>query len=86
MLGYTFTNPKYVNFDPSNEGANGVAVDLSGNPYNVLKYRFRHTFTSQWDVNIHGFNFGVSGQYYSAMENDCLHPGGAGVPRKQAEG
>jgi outer membrane receptor protein involved in Fe transport len=69
MLGYTFTNPKYVNFDAANEGENGVAVDRNGNPYNILKYRFRHTFTSQWDVTIHGFNFGVSGQYYSAMEN-----------------
>lgn len=69
MLGYTYTNPKYVKFDAAEEGQNGVAVDLGGNPYNVLKYRFRHTFTSQWDVNIHGFNFGVSGQYYSAMEN-----------------
>jgi hypothetical protein len=69
MLGYTFIDPKYVDFDPEVEGREGVAVDLDGNAYNVLKYRFRHTFTGQWDINIKGFDFGANLQYFSFMEN-----------------
>lgn len=69
LLGYTYINPRYANFDPEDEGRAGVAEDINGNPYNILKYRFRHTFNGQWDVNFHGFNFGISGQYFSFMEN-----------------
>ena len=69
LLGYTFINPKYINFDPEIEGKQGVAVDENGDPYNILKYRFRHTFTAQWDINLKGFDFGLSGQYFSFMEN-----------------
>jgi outer membrane receptor protein involved in Fe transport len=69
MLGYTYIDPRYLNFDPAREGAEGIAVDINGNPYNVLKYRFRHTFTGQWDINIKGFDIGANLQYFSFMEN-----------------
>jgi iron complex outermembrane receptor protein len=69
LLGYTYIVPKYLNFDPETDGRAGVAEDADGNPYNILKYRFRHTFTAQWDVEMKGFSLGFSGQYYSFMEN-----------------
>lgn len=69
LLGYTYINPKYINFDPETDGRGGIAEDINGQPYNILKYRFRHTFTSQWDVNFNSFTFGVSGQFFSAMES-----------------
>ncbi|MBK9793665.1 MAG: hypothetical protein IPP60_11415 [Sphingobacteriales bacterium] len=37
--------------------------------YNVLKYRIRHQFVGVWDVDFKGFTFGLSGTFYSFMEN-----------------
>lgn len=61
MLGYTYISPKYSDWDKVN--------DESETDYNVLKYRFRHTFTGSWDINFNGFDFGVSARYFSFMEN-----------------
>jgi len=69
MIGYTYINPRYVDFDPAVQGVEGVAVDNDRQPYNVLKYRFRHTFTGQWDINLKGFDIGANLQYFSFMEN-----------------
>ncbi len=68
MLGYTYIVPKYIDFNDS-VAASGIAIDPTGIPYNILKYRFRHTFTGSWDVSIHGLELGVTGQYFSFMEN-----------------
>ena len=68
MLGYTYIVPKYIDFNDS-VAASGIALDPKGDPYNILKYRFRHTFTGSWDVSIHGLELGVTGQYFSFMEN-----------------
>lgn len=62
VLGYTYISPKYTDF---NEDAKSQGVT----DYNVLKYRFRHTFTGAWDINFKGFDIGISGQYFSFMEN-----------------
>ena len=35
----------------------------------MLKYRVRHQFVGAWDVDIKGFTFGLTGQFYSFMEN-----------------
>lgn len=63
MVGYTYIIPTYLNYNKDAFAGEGV-VD-----YNVLKYRFRHQFTGQWDVNFKGVDFGVSTQYFSFMEN-----------------
>jgi len=61
MIGYTYIIPKYLDWED--------VKTASLTDYNVLKYRFRHTFTGSWDVNIKGFDFGISAQYFSFMEN-----------------
>lgn len=61
VAGYTFIIPQYKNF-------NRVATkDFTD--YNVLKYRFRHQLQSMWDISFGPFDFGISLQYFSAMEN-----------------
>lgn len=61
MLGYTYILPQYRGYDEANTSD---VVD-----YNLLKYRFNHTFTSAFDVQFSRFTFGVSSQYYSFMRN-----------------
>jgi outer membrane receptor protein involved in Fe transport len=68
LVGYTYIVPRYKEFNDS-VGNTGVAKDQKGDSYNILKYRFRHTFTGAWDINFHGIEFGVSMQYFSFMEN-----------------
>lgn len=62
-FGYTFIQPKFKNYDPTNKSDNGIA------DYNILKYRFRHLVNGTWDVSFGGFDFGTTIQYFSAMEN-----------------
>lgn len=61
VAGYTFIIPQYKNFDPT------LTKDFAD--YNVLKYRFRHQLQSMWDISFGPFDFGISLQYFSAMEN-----------------
>ncbi len=61
VLGYTFIVPQYRKYVEANTDD---IVD-----YNVLKYRFRHTFTGQWDVDFKGFGLGTNIQYFSFIEN-----------------
>ncbi|HMV14920.1 MAG TPA: TonB-dependent receptor [Chitinophagales bacterium] len=61
VIGYTYIKPEFKKFDPI--VAFGVA------DYNILKYRFRHTFTAMWDIDFKGFGFGTNVQYFSALEN-----------------
>ncbi|MCO5249023.1 MAG: TonB-dependent receptor [Chitinophagales bacterium] len=62
-IGYTFIDPKFKEFDPD--------FDVTGSyvSYNVLKYRYRHTFTGSWDVDLKGVELGVTAIYMSAFEN-----------------
>ena len=62
-LGYTYIVPKYINYDENNPNYKDIAQ------YNVLKYRVRHQFVGSWDIDIKGFTFGVTGQFFSFMEN-----------------
>jgi iron complex outermembrane receptor protein len=62
-LGYTYLMPQYRDYvenDPSH-------ADIAS--YNILKYRNRHQFVGVWDVDFKGFTFGITGQYFSFMEN-----------------
>lgn len=61
MLGYNFIVPQYRHYV---EAETDDIVD-----YNVLKYRFRHTFTGQWDIDFYGFGVGANVQYFSFIEN-----------------
>lgn len=61
-IGYTYIDPKFQVFDLTTRNG-GVAA------YNVLKYRYRHTFSAAWDIDVKGFILGTSWQYYSFMEN-----------------
>lgn len=62
-LGYTYIVPQYRHYDRAKTDYLDIAT------YNVLKYRIRHQFVGVWDVDFKGFTFGVTGQYYSFMEN-----------------
>jgi iron complex outermembrane receptor protein len=62
-LGYTYIVPQYKNYSENNDEYKDIAK------YNVLKYRIRHQFVGVWDVDFKGFTFGLTGQYYSFMEN-----------------
>ncbi|MBK8353229.1 MAG: TonB-dependent receptor [Saprospirales bacterium] len=68
-LGYTYIVPQYVGYNEENPDYKDIAK------YNVLKYRVRHQFVGAWDVDIKGFTFGLTGQFYSFMENvDAIFP------------
>jgi hypothetical protein len=68
-LGYTYIMPQYANYDEENPEYKDFAK------FNILKYRVQHQFVGVWDVEFKGFTFGVTGQYFSFMENvDAVFP------------
>lgn len=62
LVGYTFTNPTYLGFDKNKDtlGLEGV---------NILKYRNRHLFKSDLQLDYKKLSVGWSVRYYSYMEN-----------------
>lgn len=62
LIGYTYTNPIYLNFDPTKDtlGIDGV---------NILKYRNRHLFKSDIQLDYKKLSVGWSVRYFSFMEN-----------------
>lgn len=63
QLGYTYIMPKYKKYDENNPEYKDIAK------YNILKYRIQHQFVGVWDVDFKGFTFGLTGAYFSFMEN-----------------
>ena len=63
LLGYNYIKPEFINFEDSLVQAN------TATSYNVLKYRFRHTFVGDFGIRIHNLELGVAGRYFSYMEN-----------------
>lgn len=63
LAGYTYIDPVSQDFDP--------AVDTLKNSanYNILKYRYKHTFKADAEVRPGRFSFGLSARYNSFMEN-----------------
>lgn len=61
IAGYTYINPKYQEFTEAEQ--RGSSVD-----YNVLKYRFKHTFKIDVESNFNKFNVGVALFRNSHME------------------
>lgn len=85
MCGYTYANPVQKDFNP--------AVDTLKNSadYNVLKYRYKHTFKGDLQVKPGHFIFGMSTRYTSFMENidlvfESLIPGVADYREKHDYG
>lgn len=58
--GYLYIDPKYKNFE---DIKNTVSVD-----YNILKYRYKHSFRFDFDVKWKLLNFGIGSSYNSFME------------------
>lgn len=63
QLGYTYIKPQYKNYDENSPDYKDIAK------YNILKYRIQHQFVGVWDIDFKGFTFGVTGSYFSFMEN-----------------
>jgi len=61
-LGYTYTNPVDLNYDPSTD-TNGTTNS------HVLKYRYYHSIKADFEMSFYNVNFGVSFQYTSNMVN-----------------
>lgn len=61
LMGYTYTNPMHKNFDT-------LQLKLSSADYNILKYRFQHTFKLDAESTIKKVAIGTSMRYYSFME------------------
>ena len=62
LTGYTFTNPIDPNYNP--------LVDTLGLPNtNILKYRNRHLFKNDIQLDYKKFSLGFSTRYFSFMEN-----------------
>jgi len=61
LLGYTYINPQHKNFDT-------LQLKLSSADYNILKYRFQHTFKLDAESTIKKLAIGTSMRYYSFME------------------
>ncbi|MEZ4907929.1 MAG: TonB-dependent receptor [Saprospiraceae bacterium] len=59
--GYLYVDPKYKEFTEEIERTTSV-------DYNVLKYRYRHTFRLDLDLNYKKFNLGIGSSYNSFME------------------
>lgn len=60
-IGYTYLIPTYLDWEEvRSESTAG---------FNVLKYRFRHSFAGSWDVHFAGWSGGISGSYFSFIEN-----------------
>ena len=61
IAGYLNVDPKYKEFTEEIERT--LSVD-----YNVLKYRYRHSFRFDFDLNWKKFNLGIGSSYNSFME------------------
>lgn len=61
LMGYTYTLPRHQNFDT-------LQQKLSSVDYNILKYRFRHTFKLDAETKLRKITLGSSLRYYSFME------------------
>ena len=77
--GYTYTDPKYLEFDPAGNGQPANLIDFREEPglynaasssadENVLKYRFRHTLKLDTEATLGAASLGFAYAYNSYME------------------
>jgi len=78
LIGYTYIEPVSLTPDSvyaRDKSLGGFGQDLSyksssmDTTDNILKYRFKHMFKADLEVNIYRFSVGVSNKYYSKMQN-----------------
>ncbi len=78
--GYTYIDPQYQDFDPEGNGAPFNRYDYREDPalynaatssaeVNILKYRFRHTFKMDAQLDYKRLSFGAAVAYTSFMES-----------------
>jgi len=61
-LGYTYTNPIDLNYDP--------LIDTNGTANSrILKYRYYHSIKADLEISFNRINFGLNFQYTSNMVN-----------------
>ncbi|MBK8924450.1 MAG: TonB-dependent receptor [Crocinitomicaceae bacterium] len=76
-VGYNYINPitlepdlvfaqDFNPIDPTNFSFRETSQDTTTN---ILKYRFRHTFKADVELNFYGFSIGYTIKYFSKMEN-----------------
>lgn len=63
MAGYTYADPVQTDFDAKRDTSKNSAN------YNILKYRSRHTFKGDMEVQVKKFSLGISSRFTSFMEN-----------------
>ncbi len=74
ILGYTYIDPRFDQFDTTaiQGGEKPTEGQLnafnSSADYNVLKYRFRHTFKLDWQTDYGPWMLGIAFQHNSYME------------------
>lgn len=77
MIGYNYINPitlepdlvfaqDYNPFNPTDYSFRNTSQDTVTN---ILKYRFKHTFKADVELNYKGFSVGYTIKYFSKMEN-----------------
>lgn len=77
MVGYNYINPitlepdkvfaqDYNPFNPTEYSFRNTSQDSITN---ILKYRFKHTFKADVELNLFGFSAGYTIKYFSKMEN-----------------
>lgn len=62
LIGYTYTNPIYLNYDSKRD-----TLGIEG--LKILKYRNRHLFKADLQLDYKKLSVGWSTRYYSFMEN-----------------
>lgn len=63
LAGYTYINPIQTDFDAKRDTL------LNTSKENILKYRFKHLFKFDTETTYKKFFIGISGRYYSRIEN-----------------
>jgi iron complex outermembrane receptor protein len=70
LTGYTYADPRFEDFDPEAERGTIARqnADNSSSDDNVLKYRFRHVFKFDGELEFGAFRLGLETFYNSTLE------------------
>ncbi len=71
LTGYTYVNPLFSEFDIDAENGSTAYTNAinSSSPDNVLKYRYRHSFKFDGEIELSRFRIGVETAYLSNIES-----------------
>lgn len=70
LTGYTYANPRFIDFDINGEEGSVALSNAinSSNTDNILKYRFRHTFKFDGELEFGKFRLGAESFYNSSID------------------